>query len=257
MKKVSLIFMLGFSWEGAHAYRTLQDMDTPSGPSFQETALGLSACDLAPLVQEAAREMMDQDVEITLDARTIPLSQDTLESASISDFAPEKDGVHFTALVRAPSLRESFPISGTFYPVKEIPVLRRLPAPGEAITEQDLTWKKITLRKLSRTTLTKTEDILGCVVRAHTLKVGAPLRHTDVEKPLLVKRGEAVLITVQDAKISLDLEGTALEQGEKGQRIRVLNPMSKRTLHGIVVDHKRVEIERPMRLAQTLEGNRS
>jgi flagella basal body P-ring formation protein FlgA len=255
MKKIGLIFALSFSWEAAHAYRTLQDLDTTSNPSFQE--IGIKANELTPLVQEAARDVVDQDVEITLEAQKVPLSQDALESASISDFTPEKDGVHFTALVQAPSLKEPFPISGTFFPAKEIPVLRRLPAPGEAITEQDLIWKKVTLRKLSRTTLTKTEDILGCVVRSHTLKIGVPLRHMDVEKPLLVKRGEAVLITVQDAKISLELEGTALEQGEKGQRIRVLNPMSKRTLHGVVVDHKRVEIERPMRLAQTLEGNRS
>ncbi|MCE2951076.1 MAG: flagellar basal body P-ring formation chaperone FlgA [Alphaproteobacteria bacterium] len=255
MKKVGLIILLGMSWKTAYAYRTLQDLDTANNPLFQER--GINANELAPLVQEAARDAVDQNVEITLDEQTVPLSKDALETASVFDFAVEKDGLHFTALIQAPSLKEPFTISGTYYPAKEIPVLRRLPAPGDAITEQDLVWKKVPLRKLSRTTLTKTEDILGCVVRSHTLKVGVPLRHMDVEKPLLVKRNEAVLITVQDAKISLTLEGTALEQGEKGQRIRVLNPMSKRTLYGVVVDHKRVEIERPMRLAQTFEGNRS
>ena len=62
------------------------------------------------------------------------------------------------------------------------------------------------------------------------------------------------MITSEDAHICLEIQGTALENGELQQRIRVLNPMSKRTLNAIVVAPHRVQIERPIRLAQENEG---
>ena len=53
-------------------------------------------------------------------------------------------------------------------------------------------------------------------------------------------RGQSVDATVQDGVLLITLKVEALEDGAAGQIIRVRNPLTRRDLHGKVLDEQNI-----------------
>jgi flagella basal body P-ring formation protein FlgA len=72
------------------------------------------------------------------------------------------------------------------------------------------------------------------------IQTGAPLLARLVRPRAIVHRGQSVSATVQDGALMITLKVEALEDGAAGQIIRVRNPLSRRDLHGKVVDEESI-----------------
>ncbi|MFC0686537.1 flagellar basal body P-ring formation chaperone FlgA [Novosphingobium clariflavum] len=65
------------------------------------------------------------------------------------------------------------------------------------------------------------------------LSAGAPVRAADVVPPRLVRRGEAVTISVASGTMRITSAGRALSDAAKGEPVRVLNLATSRTLDAV------------------------
>jgi flagellar basal body P-ring formation protein FlgA len=97
------------------------------------------------------------------------------------------------------------------------------------------------------TTLVRTEvarrpdDAIGMQLK-RPLAAGQPLALSELVRPSMVQKGANVMMLLDSPGITLTAQGQALEAGAIGERIRVLNPVSRAVLEAEVIGPDRVRI---------------
>lgn len=71
---------------------------------------------------------------------------------------------------------------------------------------------------------------------AHNIFRGQPLSEADLRLPTLVARNEIVKMEFTKGPMMIATEGRALDQGGMGDRIRVMNLLSKRIVSAVIVN---------------------
>jgi len=80
----------------------------------------------------------------------------------------------------------------------------------------------------------------GALEFGESLAAGTPLWARSVRPRAIIHRGQSLAAVLQDGALMIQLKVEALEDGAAGQVIRVRNPLSRRDLHGKVVDERNV-----------------
>ena len=119
---------------------------------------------------------------------------------------------------------------------------------GEVLNASDLT---LTQRPKSEgPAITDINAAVGLAAR-HPLRPGQPLHQTDLMKPAIVQRSEAVTIIYEAPGLTLTLRGQAQDVGALGDTISVLNVQSKRVVQAVVSGPGRVTVSAmPRRLVE-------
>ncbi len=204
----------------------------------------------------ARQENLEGDVEIKVFGRKKGLflpSDQTIEDIVFKEFelSPQRD--RFSALLEIPTgTSEVFEqrISGNIEEVRLMPMFNRVIAPGEVITAADLEWKKFPVRRLIRGAVVSSSQLIGKTVKRPS-PAGKILREADVSMPVMVSKGSIAFITYKSGRLTLTMQGRALEDGGSGDTIRLMNQKSKKTVYAKVVGENQVEITAtgPMKLA--------
>lgn len=130
------------------------------------------------------------------------------------------------ALLLAPALA-----AATAIPAGEAaPVLARTVERGEVLSKADFVTAPV-LAAIARNALSPAEAAGQEAVRR--LNAGAPVRSTDLAVPRLVRRGEAVTISLVSGGLKITSAGRALSDGARGEHVRVLNLATNRTLEAV------------------------
>jgi flagella basal body P-ring formation protein FlgA len=137
-----------------------------------------------------------------------------------------------------------FGLSGTAYPVIDVPALAHDVANGDVIGPQDLMSIELPAERASTTLITTADDVSGQAAR-RALRARQPLYAYDVKKPVIVKKGELVTLVFALPGIELTAAGQALADGGKGDVIAVLNARSRRTIEGRVSGAGTVSVQAP------------
>ncbi len=143
--------------------------------------------------------------------------------------------------------RRSDVITGRIVAMIDVPVLNTTLAPGTAISAQDIDWLSLPARQVSGNMIANADDAIGMAAR-RALRPGVPLRLSDIERPRLVKRGDIVTMTLTKPGVALTATGRAMENGAKGDRIRLVNTASNRSVEGIVVSDRQVMVATGMQV---------
>jgi flagella basal body P-ring formation protein FlgA len=110
------------------------------------------------------------------------------------------------------------------------------------ISQDDLRLEKMNLADVPPDVVTDPLEIIGMrtkrVVDAHL-----PLCISFLEMPPVVKRGDLVTIVAETDAIKITTQGVVIENGGKGDMVRVVNTSSKRELFARVKDSKTVEVD--------------
>jgi flagella basal body P-ring formation protein FlgA len=150
----------------------------------------------------------------------------------------------FEASFKAPSIQDpvsQLTITGKIDRLLDVPVLSRTTRAGELIGKPDLKWVEISSSKIQKDTLLYAEDILGMTPR-RVIEQGRPLKENDLQAPILVGRGDDVILRLQSGSLELTAKGRALQNGAKGDLVRVVNDNSSRSIEGIVTGDREVTI---------------
>ncbi|HVI34158.1 flagellar basal body P-ring formation chaperone FlgA [Phenylobacterium sp.] len=113
----------------------------------------------------------------------------------------------------------------------EVLTYARSLAAGEVVQPQDLVWAKVAAAPADAPS--DAEQVIGLAAR-RPLRAGAAVSGRDVAAAQVVKVGELITVTYEDAGISLSLQGRALSAGVAGDLINVQNTLSKKTVQAVV-----------------------
>jgi flagellar basal body P-ring formation protein FlgA len=142
-----------------------------------------------------------------------------------------------SAAARRVTLRYTGLLAETF----EAAVPARTLAQGHVVTAADLTLVRRPKAEFAANMITGTSQAAGLAAR-RSLRAGQILRDSDLQRPELVARNEAVTITFEVPGILLTLRGQAQESGALGDSISVLNVQSKRPIQATVIGPGRVSV---------------
>jgi flagellar basal body P-ring formation protein FlgA len=132
-------------------------------------------------------------------------------------------------------------VTGQLHEMVDVPVLARRVAAGETLTTSDLTWITVRGQTLQKNSILAAEDIIGLTPR-RTLRPGVPISAADIQRPVMVSKGEIVIIALQTPQMLLSARGQALTNGSKGDAIRVANIQSRQIVEAVVTGPGQVAV---------------
>ena len=124
-------------------------------------------------------------------------------------------------------------VSGRAFATVDVPVLARAVAAGTEIDGGDIEWVSQRADRLRPDAVLDPEAIIGHEAR-RALRAGEPLRSYDLQRPLMVERGELVTLVFQAPGIQLSVRARAMENAADGELARFVNLQSNRTVEALV-----------------------
>lgn len=167
---------------------------------------------------------------------TIPSSGNGPAGVAVRDVAWDPRTSRFTATVEVPAGSPSAVrqrVNGRVFSVSRIPVLNRAMNRGETIGERDVEWIDVRAENLRRDIVTDPRQLIGQEPR-YQMRQGVAVRLSEVQRPVLVARNSLVTMTLKTPYMSLTAQGRAMEEGGKGDLIRVTNLQTKRVVEAVV-----------------------
>ena len=223
--------------------RSLYDSTTIERASQTIAAPRIRAAILAALEAQGL-ETSGLRLEIDQANPRIVLASGQADSLGMGAFTYDSRSGRFFAQLVVP--RDGTPIarlkvSGAAREVLQVPVLAKSMRPGEIIDYTDLDWLEVEKTQLGRNSLMDAEDLIGLSPR-RPLAAGRIIHSGDLEPPVLVERNSLVTIELVTPQLHLTVQARALEDGSKGETIRVRNIHSKKVVSASVRDSGRVTI---------------
>jgi len=115
---------------------------------------------------------------------------------------------------------------------------------GERIRRGDLIIEKRALGRQRGIAIRNPEQVQGYLIKTNTSAGQVGLARM-LSAPKLVERGQRVMLSALRAGWNINMHGIALEDGRRGETIKVRNPVSQRVLEGIVIAPGQVQTRAP------------
>jgi flagella basal body P-ring formation protein FlgA len=142
----------------------------------------------------------------------------------------------------------AIPITGRMVLKLRVPVLAHRLEIGSVIDASDIDWVDVAEDRVNDATITDAKSLVGHELR-HVVAEGDVVRVSDVMAPRLVKRGTTITMKIETNIMSLTTQGRALQDGTRGDTVRVMNLQSNRVVEGTVDDDGTVTISTTRKLA--------
>ncbi len=157
-------------------------------------------------------------------------------SVEIRELSYDSASGHFEAILHAggndPESINTH-ISGRAYEAFEVPTLSRARRSGDVIEASDIEWKRFRQTRVGRTVITDEASLIGMSLKRQ-IAPGQPLRKSDIERPVIVKKGALITLVFRSPGITLTALGRTLSEGGQGDVIRIINTQSNRTVQARV-----------------------
>ncbi len=141
-------------------------------------------------------------------------------------------------------------VQGRIYPATAIPVLRRPMGAGEIIRNDDI---EVVYRRdslLGRDIVMDAKQLVGRTPMFR-VRAGEPIHTNDTRAPILVSRNNQVVIKLVWGGMTLSAQGKALDEGARGDVIRVENLQSHKTIEATIAGPDLVTVSLGTNLAAT------
>ncbi len=164
------------------------------------------------------------------------LPHDQPATVEISNLVYNPRTSRFDATISAPSTAKparQINVSGTLRAITQVPVLKSSLRNGDLIGDSDIDYVEVYESDIQPDMLLKGADLIGMTPRRMVV-AGKPVRTVDLQSPQLVERGKNVTIVFNEGPLQLTTLGKALQNGAKGDLIRVVNNSSNRPVDAIV-----------------------
>ncbi len=178
----------------------------------------------------------------SLDPMVLPQGEDaSVEVAALSYDATRS---MFDATLVAPSKDnplKKIHLTGQIERIMAIPVLKNSLRNGDLINAHDLDWVDVPVRNVQHDMLVNEKDVLGMTPR-RIIAAGRPMIVNDLQQPVLVSRGDEVTISFANGPIQLSTKGRAMQNGARGDSVRVTNINSNKSFDAFVTGSREVTV---------------
>ncbi|MCB0331940.1 MAG: flagellar basal body P-ring formation protein FlgA [Bdellovibrionales bacterium] len=192
-------------------------------------------------LSESGRDIELVDVGYQEDALVVPGITE-LEAEIFHSPRPNQLSVAITANVEDEK-PVTFHVKATVKEWATIPVANRPLYQGNIVGAGDVVMARMNLAELPQDAARDTKSIIGYATKRH-IAYGEIFRKNKLQIPPLVEAGAKVTVRYRTKYLEATASGIALEAGIEGQRIRVRNEQSKKTVFGTVLHSGLVEVER-------------
>jgi len=203
----------------------------------------------AALQEQMLKQLNGQrfDLELPADA-LMELPRGTEKTVQATNVRVDLQRNTFTATLSAPAnaavpaVRKT--ISGSLYTLTQVPVLGNAMRQGDVISAADIEYVDMRAADLSAGVIVKPESLIGQTPR-RSIAAMRPIAASDIQPPMLVKKGDLVTVALQNGALGLTLQGRAMQNGSEGDIVRIVNTGSNRTIEGIVTGAQTVALRLP------------
>ncbi len=193
------------------------------------------------LVRSLKEKLSGQRVDLDLaDANaTLKVSGETAALPSVQELHVDAAHNSFTAVVAAGDAHRD--VSGTYYSITQLPVLKTPLRPGDVIAKSDIDFIDVRSTDISAAMIVDTGHLVGQTPK-RGLSAFKPLTASDVTAPMVIKKGDLVTMTLKSDILMLTTQGRAMEDGAAGDVVKVMNTASKQTLDAVVTGPQAVDV---------------
>ena len=125
------------------------------------------------------------------------------------------------------------PVAGRVFRVMEVPVPVHRVGRGEVIRQANVEMAKVPVNDIRPDTILASSELAG-LEAVRVLRPGEPIRAADVRPEILVRKNSLVTVVLHAKGLQLSVQGKALDDGARGEAVRVMNTKSKRILEAEV-----------------------
>jgi len=202
----------------------------------------------AVLGEALARHITVGRMRLELDNRAlelrIPAGQSPTGGLRVENVYYSPVQARFAAELVVPGTTARMPVSGRAYGTVDVPVLTHRVSPGDTISASDVDWVELRADQAGTDVAASEAQLIGMTPK-RGIPVNQPVRTRDLQTPRIVDKGALVAITLETGAISLSTQGKALQEGGKGDVIRVVNTASNRIVEAVVSGPGRVSVAKP------------
>ncbi|MGV2813800.1 flagellar basal body P-ring formation chaperone FlgA [Enterobacter cancerogenus] len=106
---------------------------------------------------------------------------------------------------------------------------------GHVMTASDITRRKFNISNLRSGYITRPDDVVGLTLKRRIREL-QPLSLSQLDSPVMVERGQRVLMIADQDGVEARTMGIASKKGRKGEMIKVKNESSEREVTAMVID---------------------
>lgn len=227
----------GVDWHpGSSADRAV--LDRPGRPLRREDAL-----DAVKNALIAAGASADCDIELSdFSPPLIPFEAEP--RPVVSDMNYDSAAGRFAAVlsITGESMDPiNLRLTGRVDDTIELPVATTRLTAGSVLRAEDVHIARVHTTLIRGEVAHRLADAIGMQLK-HPLAAGQPLVLTELMRPAMVQKGADVMIELNSPGITVTAQGHALESGAAGERIRVINPVSRAVIDVEVIGPGRVRV---------------
>jgi len=123
----------------------------------------------------------------------------------------------------------------------ELPVATMRLAAGSVLRAEDVHMARVHTSLVRGEMVRRVTDAVGMQAKRQ-IAAGQAFAASELTRPSMVVKGASVLMLLDSPGIALTAQGQALEAGAIGERIRVLNPVSRAVVEADIVGADRVRV---------------
>ncbi len=235
-------------------FRIASALDLPWRPNDVMTQVVLrreaTIIDYDKIKEAIHSALNDSDIhgeyELSIPARyhKIVLPSDAPASLDITRIKVDAERQNFSVSLAAPSAADpirQFQIEGKLFSVIKVPVVTENIEYGRVIKDSDIEMIAIRERNFSKDMVADPQKLVGMTAR-RVIVAGRPVKDSDIVAPKIIERGQLLTLSLKNSLMDITTLVKALENGAKGDTIRVLNTSSNQTLQAIVIGNNEAQL---------------
>jgi len=194
-----------------------------------------------------SQNFSDRKNGVSIDNKNAPiyLPEDSgITDIFVENFTFNSKTGRFSAVVSVPTDDGAYQkkkLTGRTHAISHVPALSKTVPAGREITEQDISWVKVPTLQIGRNMIRTKDQLIGMTPR-RGINPSTPIKLSDLQKPTIISRGTRVSMLFHSGKINLTATGKAVEDGGRGDIIRVTNSKSHKTVEAIVTGPGQVQV---------------
>ena len=206
------------------------------------------------VVAKVRESGVKDDVDVAFDnhALEIVLPADQAADFTLENFAYDRTARRFRTEFHANTL-QPFTVAGRITIKRQVPVLGRRLESGTIIGNADIDWLSVPEERLNASIILDASHLVGSELRRDMAEEQMITTH-DVAPPRMVTRGGLITIKAETPLMLVTVQGKALQDGAKGETVRVMNTQSNRMIEGVVESAGVVRIESTQKFASVEAG---
>ncbi len=233
LSRISDAFQLGWAPSGDREHVVIRRASSEISRADIESALH----------DKLSEEMKGRKVEMELHGTIgFRVAENTDKTVTVDRLTLDALKSSFKAVVSAGGTKKE--VTGRFYPVASLPVLKDPLRPGDVISASDIEYIDMRQSSVTANMIVDARKLTGQTPR-RGISALKPITTGDVQMPTLVKKGDLVTMILKSNTVSLTTQGRALEDGAEGSDVRVMNISSKQVVEAVVSGPQAVSIRPP------------